>query len=288
VKHASEAPRVLLSTRSLSGVSLATRDRVLEASNRYREPESLAVTFSKALDAGADGVLACPTPALERAIKKLRRDVPVYAVVPVLTEQERVELEPTIELLLERSIARHGLRARIQVGMARAVRPAAWIGTDWAGWLPLVFESDLSGFSKRYLRGVVLDAWLTDLALAAGHRRLFESYVRFIRSRFRVGAGFETHNLGLLLGRLEEWGLKPDLVIGPVNPGGVMMKPSASDVLERIAATEAIVVAKDLCPGGTHSLEDGVRYARANKVRGIAPDLCDLTDAGAELRALRA
>lgn len=283
-----EAPRVLLSTRSLSGVSLATRDRVLEASNRYREPESLAVTFSKALDAGADGILACPTPALERAIRKLRRDVPVYAVVPVLTEQERLELEPTIEILLERSIARHGLRARFQVGVARALTPAAWIGTDWAGWLPLVIESDLSGFSRRCLRGVVLDAWVTDLALAAGHRRMFDRYIRFVRSRFAVGAGFETHNLGLLLQRLEEWGLNPDLVIGPVNPEGVMMKPNANEVLEKIAASDTKVVAKDFCPGGIHSLEDSVRYARAHKVRGIAPDLCDLTDAGAELRALHA
>ena len=47
------APKLLLGGESLIGVSRASRDRMLQVKTRYEEPESLAVTFSKALAAGA-------------------------------------------------------------------------------------------------------------------------------------------------------------------------------------------------------------------------------------------
>ena len=46
-------PRLLLGTESLLGVSSTTRDRTLQVAARFAEPESLAVTFSKAMALGA-------------------------------------------------------------------------------------------------------------------------------------------------------------------------------------------------------------------------------------------
>ena len=82
------APRLLLSARSLNGVTVATRDRRLEILARYREPESLAVTLAKAVDAGVDGVLSSLTPALRAALSELRTAVPIYAIVPALPRSQ--------------------------------------------------------------------------------------------------------------------------------------------------------------------------------------------------------
>ena len=51
-------PRLLLSARSLDGVTRIGRERLLEIHRRFHEPESLAVTLSKSVEAGADGVLS--------------------------------------------------------------------------------------------------------------------------------------------------------------------------------------------------------------------------------------
>src|SRR5437867_7867923 len=99
-------PRVLLGTRSLHGLSLATRDRILGVVDRYRGPEAMAVTLSRALDAGAEGLLASPTALLTETRAMLRRPVPIHAVVPSLTEQERLELEPGVEPVLRRRLSR--------------------------------------------------------------------------------------------------------------------------------------------------------------------------------------
>src|SRR5437762_2005709 len=159
-------PRVLLGTRSLHGLSLATRDRILDVNDRYREPEALAVTLSRALDAGADGVLASPTPLLADAAAILHRPVPLHAVIPTLTEQERLELEPGVEPALRRRLARGGSPKGVRTTFARFTRPASLYGGDWAIRLPVLIESELEGVRTRDVSGVVLDAWLADCALA--------------------------------------------------------------------------------------------------------------------------
>src|SRR5262249_41411676 len=84
-----ETPRLLLGTESLLGYTRAARDRLLQVNARFAEPESLAVTFSKAMQLGADGVLASPTRVLGEALAELRHTVPVFALLPNVPEYVR-------------------------------------------------------------------------------------------------------------------------------------------------------------------------------------------------------
>ncbi len=278
-------PHVLLGTRSLNGVSLATRDRTLDVADRYREPKALAVTLSRALDAGAGGVLGSPTLLLAQATAILNKPIPLHAVIPSLTEQERLELEPGIEPVLRRHAARPGQQAGVRTAVARFTRPASLYGGDWSIRLPVLIESELEGVRMRDLRGVVLDAWLADCALAAGNRRLFETFVRLVRSRFHGAAGIETHNLGLMVERLAQWNVTPDYLVAPVNASGLGMKPSRDEALAALAASKVPVLAKELCANGAE-FEDGAAFARRHGAQGLVADLCELEDAGFELKAV--
>ena len=46
------------------------------------------------------------------------------------------------------------------------------------------------------------------------------------RRRLKMAAGLETRNLGTLLAQLRDWQIAPDFVAGPINPSGLLMKPS--------------------------------------------------------------
>lgn len=277
MKGSFEAPRLLLSVRSLTGASLATRDRLLDVVARYREYETLAVTFSKALDAGVDGMLAAPIPVVCAALKELKRVIPIYVTVPTLSEHERYQLEPGIESVL----ARVPRDRRPALGLALS-RSAPFGRGDLLARLPVLIETELSRIPSRDVKGVVLDAWLTDLALAAGHRRFFESYARVVH-RFRAVAGLETHNLGVLLARLREWEARPDFVIGPLNPAGLMMKPSATETLDELARTAVPVIAEELRAGGVNGLADASRWAVDHGAHGLAPDLTEIDEMSADL-----
>jgi len=282
------APRLLLSARALDGATRATRERLLEIQARFREPESLAVTLAKAVEAGAEGVLTSPSPAVRAALAELGDPIPLCAVLPALRPQEYRMLEPGVEPLLAR--ARHAAGAGAQLRMH-------WTGLlglsmlrhgDFAARVPLLLEAEAPLLPRRGLMGVVIAAPITDAALAGGHRAFFESLPRFVRARFRAAAGFETRNPGLLLRRLREWEASPDFVVGPMNPPGLGMKPSPEETLAEMGRTRVPLVATELRAAGLVTLEQGARYALGHGAHGLAPDLAEMDEVAAELRALAA
>jgi hypothetical protein len=279
-------PRLLLATESLLGFTRAPRDRLLQITARFAQPESLAVTFARALKIGADGVLASPSHALADALNELRHTVPVYALLPNVPEYVRDSSERGLVGAAMKRVKRAGLGARLRLGWTALTHASGVLRSDFAALVPLLLELESAWLQKREVRGIVLAAALTDLGLAGRHRRFFEGVVRFVHERFGGAAAFETHNLGHLLDALDEWGVRPDFVVGPVNPLGLMMKPTPSHVLEAMRRSPIPVIAKELRAGGAVPLAAGARYALDHGAKGLAPDLVDVDDLAAEFSEL--
>ena len=286
MKRTYAAPRLLLSVRSLDGVTRAPRERLLEIQNRFREPESLAVTLVKAVDAGAAGVLGSPSAALRTALAELQRVVPIYAVLPALSPQAYRMLEPGVEPLITRARRDAGLAARLRMNLTGFLRLSAFRHGDFAARVPVLIEAGASLLPRRGVTGIVIAAPLTDAALAGDHRAFFESLPRFVHARFRAAAGFETRNPGQLLQRLREWGVGPDFIVGPVNPRGLGMKPRPVETLAELARGGTPLIACELRAGGLCSLEEGARYALDHGVHGLAPDLAEMDEVAVELRGV--
>ena len=284
--RSTRAPRLVLGARALAGMSRASRDRLIEMNARTHEPEALAVTLSKAIDAGAEAVLVAPSPQLRAALGELQRRVPLLAVLPTREWHEELELDPGLAPLLERARGRAPAGARLRGSFTALARLAGVIRGDWAALLPLLIELETARLPRGELAGVVVSADVSDAALATGHAKLFAKATDFVRRRYRVPIGFETRNLGVMLERLHEWGVGPDFVVGPLNPSGYGMKPNSPETLRAIERRGIPVLASELRAGGRIELAEGVRFARAHGVYGLAPDLVDLDDVAGELRAL--
>ena len=281
-------PRLLLGTSSLLGVSRATRDRTLQVATRFAEPESLAVTISKALKAGAEGVLASPSRSLRQALKELPESVPTYALLPNVREYTRDWADLGPAGTIGKRIAQTGFAGRLQLGLSALWRYRGVVSGDFVARALMLVEAEAVWLQARDLRAVVLAVPFTDLALAGRQPRFFENFCRMARGRFGAAAGFETRNLGHLLEAFEEWGVSPDFVLGPVNPRGLGMKPDRDAVLDRIGRSKIPVLASELRAGGQITLVEGARFARERGAHGLVPDLVDLDDLSAELRALTA
>jgi hypothetical protein len=235
-RAAFEAPRLLLGGESLLGVSRAPRDRMLEITARFSDAETLAVTISKALAAGAEGMLASPSQPLRAALAELKQPVPIYALLPNVPEYVRDSSDLGLVGAALKRVKRASPLTMMRLGLTGLTHAFAVLKSDFTGMVPLLLELEAAALGATDLRAVVLAAPITDLALAGRHRAFFEHYCRFVRGRFGA-AGFETHNLGHLLARFREWGVRPDLVVGPVNPRGLLMKPDPEALLAELRAT---------------------------------------------------
>jgi len=280
-------PALLLSTEALLGVTRHPRERTLEVKRRFQQdPKALERVFRGALEAGADGVLVAPTAEGRAAVAAMGASLPVFAHVPDVPSFVRDSTELGLPGTALKRLKGAPPATMIKHGLTGMSHATGVLKGDFIGMVPIMLELELAALAARDLRAVILSATLTDLVLGGGHRFLFAHLVPFIRQRFGAMAGFETHNLGHLLARLREWGVQPDLVIGPLNPLGFMMKPSPGEVLAELDATGLPVLAKEITAGGTVSLEDGARFARSHGTQGVVVDLVDLADDGASLRAL--
>jgi hypothetical protein len=279
-------PRLLLGAESLLGFTRAPRDRLLQVVARFREPESLAGTFSKAIQLGADGVMASPSRVLSDALGELRHGIPVYALLPNVPEYVRDSSEHGLAGTAMKRVGRAGMGARARLAWTGMTHAGGVLRGDFAALVPLLLELESASFRRAELKGVVLAAPITDLALSGRNRAFFEHTVRFIHGRFRTHAAFQTHNLGHLLAALAEWQVSPDFVVGPLNPRGLMMKPSPTAVEAELARTSIPVLAKELRAGGAVSLVEGATYALGRGAKGLVPDLVDIEDLAAEFKEL--
>lgn len=279
------APRLLLSTESLLGVSRHPRESVLALAKALADPAALAAQFARALDAGADGVLAAPTPATRVALGAAGRPVPTWALLPNVPAYVRDSSEAGLVGAAIKRVKGAGPATLVRVGLTGVEHALGVVGGDFASMVPLLLELESAALGARHLRGVVIAAPITDVALAGRNRRFFAHLTAFIRRRFGAQAGFETHNLGHLLASLRTWGIEPDLVIGPVTSTGFMMKPTPSRTLDELVIADVPVLAKELTAGGTLDLAEGVRYALAHGASGAVVDLADIGGDGARIPA---
>jgi len=276
-------PEVLLATEALLGITRHPREETLAVKRRFDQGPALAAAIGLALDRGADGVLLTPSAAAREALHGLTRRVPAWALVPNVPQFARDSSELGLPGAAMKRLKGGGAGTLVRLGFTGMANALDVLKNDTAGMAPILIELELASLGARDLEGVLISATLTDLALAGRHRRFFAHVVQFVRSRYAVRAGFETHNLGHLLGALREWRIAPDLVIGPMNPRGFMMKPDPERTLRELAVTSIPVIAKELTAGGTVPIAEGAAWARAHGARGVAFDLVDLDS---ELRGL--
>ncbi len=285
-RGAATMPELLLGVTSLDLPARTTRDRMLEVAGRFREPESLAVTLVKALDAGAQAIYAVPSARLRAALSELRRAVPLMARLPLTPPGDDLHYEHP--LLVPAAPPEPGMTyAPLRAAATSLGMLSGSLSGDLAAGVAARCTLEASALGTRAWAGIAIAAPITDLALAAGHAKFFERMVTFGRAQFGGLAGFETYNLGDLLDRLGEWGVAPDFVVGAVNPRGFAMKPNADAVLGAIARSGVPTIACELRAGGTVPLADGARFAREHGARGLLADLVDMDDVGGELRALK-
>lgn len=280
------APRRLLSLETVLGVSRHPRATARAIQERFAEPAALAHALAAGMEAGADGVLAAPSTLTRAALSAAGRPVPVWALLPNVPAYVRDSSEAGLVGAAVKRVKGAGPGTLVRLGLTGMQHALGVVGGDFASMVPLLLELEAAALGPARLEGVLVAAAITDLALAGRNRRFFAHLTAFLRGRFGAKAGFETHNVGHLLHSLREWGVSPDVVIGPMNPAGFMMKPTPARALEEIAIADVPVLAKELTAGGTGDLATGAAWALEHGASGLVVDLADAGGDAATLAAL--
>jgi hypothetical protein len=202
--------------------------------------------------------------------------IPVVAVLPDLAQLLRDVADRGAPRAAGSRLAAGGIAACWRLARTGLRHLADLARQDFRGIVPVLIELERAHAGRGTPESVAVAAPLTDLLLAAGYAECLAHLVSFLRGS-GTRAGFETHNLGHLLASLTSWNVAPDFVIGPLNPRGFHMKPTASDVLAAMEQTAIPVLASEPTAAGTVPLADAVVYAHQHGAAGVIVSSGELT-----------
>jgi hypothetical protein len=114
---------------------------------------------------------------------------------------------------------------------------------DFPTLLTLLLELEMANFRRFRPQVVFLHPQMTDLLLAMDHGKALEKALRKIRRGFGAEPGLATNNLGVLLPRLQSWGLEVPYVLTSVHPRGYGMRPGREKCEEVLKQFPGKVVA---------------------------------------------
>lgn len=144
---------------------------------------------------------------------------------------------------------------------------------DFPALLTMLLEMEMAGFRRASPPVVFLHPQITDLLLAMDHAAALGQAVSRIRRGFRAEPGLATNNLGVLLPRLQAWGLEVSYLLAPVHPDGYGMRPSQRACEEGLASFKGRLVART-------ETEIERNVAAYWQLQGVASVLYDVSEPG--------
>ena len=223
---------------------------------------------------GARHALWLYEPEAEAVVGALHREtgVAVHPVVPNMAAYVRdtADRGPIGAALVR--FKRLGLADRVRLGLHHGRRAPGILGKDFTTGLLILIEMETAKVRPFGSRHVFLHPSVTDLALALGNRALFDAFLTFAGRTLGLTPALVTHNFGVLIPRLAEWGLRPPLIAAPFNPRGYLMYPSQARCEAALRSWPSPVLALRPDLDGRIPRPEAFAYLRSRGIRQAALD----------------
>lgn len=193
-----------------------------------------------------------------RADKALTAALNLYPVLPDIAKYAREADELGLATMVSEALS--GASAMQKIGMFLK-GGAGLLPRDVYSMIEILMEMELLMFKGLNIRAVFLHQTLTDLALGLGLEGVFRFYEEHIPKKFDGAvAAYGTHNLPLLLDRLQQYGITNPVIMAPFNKIGYRMQPSLAENEQCLYRHHFQLVATDTSADGTLAPEDAYSY----------------------------
>jgi hypothetical protein len=234
-----------------------------------RDPEFAAparqAAYAAAIERlGARAALWMLEPAAEASVTALAAGLglPVNPVVPNMRAYLRDASDYGVVGAALQRFRRLGLADQARIAWHNLPRAPRVLARDFATGVLVMVEMELARFRRFAPAYGVLNASLTDLAVALDRGRLVAEFVRLAERTYGLRSALATYNYGVLVGRLQAWGVRPAAVLAPFNPRGYLMNPSREECERLTKASGIDVIATHVEVDGLVSYPAAVEYLR--------------------------
>lgn len=236
---------------------------------RFASPERQALYAAQLQALGIRRVLWMLERDGEAAVGALRArlGISVNPVVPNMRAYLRDSSDYGVVGAALQRFRRLRLADQARIALHNVPRAPGVLTRDFATGVLVMVEMELARFRQYAPTTVVLNASVTDLALALDHERLLRGFVRLVERTYGLEAALATYNYDALVGRLQAWRIRPGALVAPFNPRGYLMQPSREACEQALKGSDLEVVASHVEVDGLVARADALAYLRGLGIR---------------------
>lgn len=234
---------LLVGDNPFHGISHLSQERSRTRDPAISDVENAAGLVATSLDNGADGFMFSVSETTLAILARLGERVEskrprLYAIVPYAYEYVRLATAVGMQGLA-RKFAKEIVFSGDVKNLLRGLKGILY--ADLAALLETYVKFEVSRIRSASRKKMILDSVfvheiLTEMALAMKLKRLFKSYIEFMK-KSGITPGFETRNFAYLVHRFKEWDIDfNDVKIAtPLNKVGFQMNPSRTECEKALA-----------------------------------------------------
>jgi len=257
---------LILGHNQFIGINHTSEDRSREREKKFSNIKNIYNVVEMASEVGFKGMIMETHPRMIDFFNYYKEnqtfDIDFYLQVPYVVGYVKKMNEKGIMGLMADVMGQTGLMSAGGMALRGAT---SYLKKDYLSMAMSVLKLEVSPFTEVNIKTLLLHNVFTDLLLSLEMSDAFFAYENYVKDDLGLNLGFDTLNFTLFSDRMEEWNIKPEFVMTPVNPKGFDMNPSKTIVEESIANYDGKIIAMNVLGGGAFSLEDSKSYLNSFK-----------------------
>lgn len=254
---------ILLGDNPFYGVDHLSHERARLGAAKNQSIENMIEVIESSYRAGITGMVVATRPKLDElvGILKKRSDIvdklEFYPVMPyaqgyVLKLSEKGIVNTVLDIMKSGGI-KNDLKMLTKGTFG-------FLKKDIYELFKIFVDVELIKLKNIKVNTIFLHPVLTDLALALGMSKVFETFKDHLEKNHGIKAGLCTKNFSYLVTRLNQWNLEIDSIMTSFNKAGFLMNPSRQDCEKALQSYKGHVIAMNILAGGYLRLDEAYEY----------------------------
>jgi hypothetical protein len=261
---------LILGHNQFLGISHTSESKSWEKDIRFSDVKHIYHVVETAADLGFREMIIETHPRmiefLEYYNKNKTFDIDFYLQVPYVQNYIHQMNEKGMRGVIDEVIKKTGF-----LGASSLALKSGWsyLKKDYMSLAISMLKLEVAPFDKISIKGLLLHNVITDLLLSLQISEGFETYVDFVRTKLHMKPGFITLNLPMLVQNLDEWNVKSEYIMTPINPKGYDMNPSKEQVETTLKSYKREIIAMNVLGGGAFSVKDSYEYLKSYHINNV-------------------
>lgn len=260
---------LILGHNQFLGISHISEERSREREKKFSNVENIYKIVEKASEFGYKGMIIETHPRMLKFLEYYKDnktfDMDFYLQVPYVQGYIQKMNEKGLSGLVKEIIQRSGIKSASTMALKNVIKLAK---RDYISMATSALQIEVKPFAEFNIKALLLHNVITDLLLSLRVEDAFTEYVGYVKDKLGLKPGFITLNFQLFKSSCEKWGIKPPLVMTPVNPGGYDMNPSKNAIESTIKEYTGEVIAMNILGGGAYKVKESYGYLKNLNIKG--------------------